>query len=139
MTGGQASSSRASTKSPFPEGDPSTGSPAPDSTLSFNISMMMCSDLSVRAYKSSFETTRNCRSMHRPRYGTRSRSPQHLLKFTCQQMSLKPLSLTCKRFREHCAPYLFQVFRMEYYEENLWTQASNRLKSWNTGFSPYVR
>ena len=38
MTGGQASSSRASTKSPFPEGDPSTGSPAPDSTLSFNIS-----------------------------------------------------------------------------------------------------
>ena len=55
------------------------------------------------------------------------------------QVSMLPLSLTCKRFRVLCLPYIFQMFNLECYTRNPWWEASNRMVRWNPDLSPHVR
>jgi len=52
---------------------------------------------------------------------------------------LDALSLTCKRLRGHCLPYLFHTFNLYCYENNPWDRALEKLNAWNTNFSPFVR
>ncbi|KAI0087729.1 hypothetical protein BDY19DRAFT_219485 [Irpex rosettiformis] len=54
-------------------------------------------------------------------------------------VSMLPLSLTCKRFRALCLPYIFQIFNLECYDKNPWWGASNKLKIWNSDLAPNVR
>ncbi|KAI0801972.1 hypothetical protein BC629DRAFT_157691 [Irpex lacteus] len=55
------------------------------------------------------------------------------------EVSMIPLSLTCKRFRTLCLPYIFQTFNLECYAKNPWWEASNKLKAWNPALSPHIR
>jgi len=55
------------------------------------------------------------------------------------QNSLKLLSLTSKRLRALCVPYLFNRFNLVSNENDPWNKAMEKLKGWNPEFARHVR